>query len=168
MRQQLLRTDLDPETRRGIEKALWMEDKDAIARATTQAKIADGSLVVPTPSGPPTPNPLAPTPPRGIFEGFGGPFSPSEFDVHNMWQDEIDGYWWVIYAGADGQDHTQGLLVAYKIIQRVPTETQGGRYTTPNKTGYLRITSVKNMLVSVVAQDGQTFVFDLTKRAWVP
>jgi len=162
MRQQMQRTDLNPEQRRGIEEKLWMMDQEAILAAT--------AAVMPTlvPSGPPTPNPFEPTLPplpRGILEGGGDSFSSSDFIVQNMWQDQIDGIWVMIHAGANGDDHTQGAL---SVVWRLPTGIQGGRYPTPQKSGSIRIIAVKNMLVSVVAQDGSTYTFDLTKQTWVP
>jgi hypothetical protein len=164
LRQQLQRTDLDANLRQSLEEKLRIEDQNAILRATTQAKIADGSLVPPTGYAP-LPGPTDPPPPRGIIEGASGPFSSSDFVVQNMWQDEIDGIWVVIHAGANGDDRKQGAL---SVVRRLPTGIKGGRYPTPQKSGSIRIVAVKDTLVSVIAEDGSTYIFDLPKQTWIP
>jgi hypothetical protein len=162
LRKELLRTDLDPDTRQAYEEQLWIMDRAATLRATAQAELVAGATPRPTDTPGPTPLPL----PRGVLDQPSGSFSYSDFVEQNMWRDEVDGYWWIAYAGAEGVDTSIGAIVVIKV--RNHESVARGRIRTPGHTGSLRITAAQDGILTLRAEDGSIHMFDVRTFAWVP
>lgn len=159
----LLNPDLNPASRTSIEENMRFMDQDAIIRATAAVlppvvgRGFDHSL----------PNPTEPPMPRGIIWGGPGPFSGTDFQMENMWQDEYNGDWWLAYAGAEGPDPSQGSLIMLQLqMPRFPTKViRNIRLTTPG--GSLHIVAVENMMMTLENTSGQRFVFDMLHFKYV-
>jgi hypothetical protein len=152
----------DPETRGMSEEKradyYRMKTQEVIDRTpkVKKEKVADRPAE-------PTEVPVTPVPLlTGIIEERQAPFPSSDVSVKNKWQMEIDGQLVIVYAGGQGADfdQNQGLLV-------VATQTLDGkklgskRYNTPEKVGPVQIVAADGMLLTVAAENGRTFVFDV-------
>jgi len=140
----------DPQTRKGLEEKL---------RILEQEK-----------NKPPLEGWEPPPRPRGIVDyvEYGAPFRPSEVIVKNKWQDMLNEKWVDVYAGSLPDDRAQGIV----IILIEPGEPEGGFipggwYRTPTKSGAVTIVSAIGTLLTLKAENGDQFLFDVAARKFV-
>ena len=129
------------------------ESKDASRRAGRRA---------PKPANTRAPRPPAsPTPgwQRGIIEDDESPSS--AFAIRNRWVGTIDGDDVAVFAGAAASDATQGVVVVQRLSADGSASPPRG-FDTPTKDGAVHVTAVRGSRVTVVAEDGATFTFDLS------
>lgn len=153
---------LEPQTRQGLEEKLAILLGEAAARAAPQADAAA------KPSGL---RPAGPTPapdlarPRGIVEEVQGPFSSQEITVENAWQEQVNGQWVQVYAGALASDPAQGVVI---VLAQTSEGMTGSRHPTPVKAGAVRLVSADGLRLTLVAASGATIYFDAAARQFVP
>ncbi|MEM8530939.1 MAG: hypothetical protein AAGF95_08860 [Chloroflexota bacterium] len=157
LREELTRTDLPKEARAAQQARLDQAKFEASVRATAQ--------VGPTPvrRGRPPETAGDITPPRGILTGYNDIFK-RNIDIRNVWQDEVDGIWWQIYAGAIAAEPDKGVVVVVK-MEADGTPIQ--RYETPEQVGAVRIIAEQSEQLTLEAEDGTLFVFDIPSREFV-
>ena len=157
LREELTRTDLSDEDRAFYEAKLAQAEFEASKKATAQV----GPTAVRR--GPPPVIADDTTPPRGILTEYNDIFK-RKIDIRNVWQDEVDGVWWQIYAGAIAAEPEKGILVARKMEADGTPRTS---YETPIQVGAVRIIAEQNQQLTLEAEDGTLFVFDLPSREFV-
>ncbi|MBI4497919.1 MAG: hypothetical protein HY689_08490 [Chloroflexi bacterium] len=147
-------TAFPPDTSLPPEKQA-LEERYARDRATARQTPKDHQ------QGPPPQTPgQRPLRPRGLIEHGQAPFSSQDVVVRNQWQDEVNGAWVHVYAGALAGDPEQGMVV-------VVTESADGmlgtahRYPTPNQSGAVRIVKAEGTTLVLVAPGGPPFTFDV-------
>ena len=91
---------------------------------------------------------------------------PRIVEVTNSWRDYVHGQYFVVWAGALGADPQQGVVVVAD-QEMTATTPLPQPIKTPTKHGKVRITAVNGSLLTLVADDGTMFVFDLTTRTFV-
>jgi hypothetical protein len=153
-------------------------DKFAAARerATRAAAIPSATRYWPLPTV--TPDFTPSWPPDVPYRAAGAGFiltgvqlgmSSGDFKDTNLWVERLPDRNIGVFAGGDGYigDPTQGLLVIIiKSPDRVPigpVET----YRTPTKAGPVTITDAVGERLTLQAEDGTTFYFDVATRQWV-
>ncbi len=128
------------------------------AQATAQAAAPDksGELcgLAPAPAANATAAPTVEVP-RGISDWLQPPFSTQDVSVANQWNEQIDGAWLSAYAGALGQDPTQGVVIA--------VDRKGGyyRFELPSGDGAARFTAADGLTVTVETASGQRYTLDM-------
>lgn len=129
------------------------------AQATAQAAAPDksGELCGLAPAAASANATAAPTVevPRGISDWLQPPFSTQDVSVANQWNEQIDGAWLSAYAGALGQDPTQGVVIA--------VDRKGGyyRFELPSGDGAARFTAADGLTVTVETASGQRYTLDM-------
>lgn len=97
--------------------------------------------------------------PAGILEDEPAPFHSFEFMLSNQWQGTISGQWVHVFAGADGQDASQGLIFLMiektDMLLRLPTEV---------KEGAVRILAEENLRLTLQTEAGTLLYFDIPAR----
>ena len=157
LREELTRTDLSDEDRAFYEAKLGQAEFEASKKATAQV----GPTAVRR--GPPTPRPeLAQQP---YISGISNTFNSIRgWKMENYWRGMVDGIWIDIYAGVRRDDWTQGRL----LLQH--TELTGGliaSVATPLKSGTIKVIAEQNQQLTLEAEDGTLFVFDIPSREFV-
>jgi len=153
---------IEPQVRQQLEEKLAILLGEAAARAAPQADAAA------KPSGL---RPAGPTPapdlarPRGIVEEVQGPFSSQEITVENAWQEQVNGQWVQVYAGALASDPAQGVVI---VLAQTSEGMSGSRHPTPVKAGAVRLVSADGLRLTLVAASGATIYFDAAARQFVP
>lgn len=108
-----------------------------------------------------------PTVPAGsgfIVEGGTPVFPSAEFLKKNEWfRQTIDGKTEVAWAGANGADHEQGLLIT---TEEGPTPRRVTRHPAPGRHGAVRVTSADGAVLELEAADGTIFHFDMDAKAY--
>jgi hypothetical protein len=159
------------------EKAALQSFKDqvraeAAAQAPSHAKPADPAAARPAPD----PDGL---PATGIIP-VSVPFNESEYVIGNDgWQDVIGNERITVYPGSMAGDADQGVVVVAVTTlppaRRAPNfndETSGEQadvkaYPTPGRDGAVQPTSVSGNLLTLTAEDGTRFVFNIPGRRFV-
>jgi hypothetical protein len=109
----------------------------------------------------PAPPTIEPIPfPTGIFPGGEGAFPSFAFTIQNRWQAILNGEPIQVFAGALFEDSQQGLVIVFGV-------SSGGRYNTPTRAGAVRITEESGLRLTLLADDGTTFYFDVPSRLFV-
>jgi hypothetical protein len=162
-----------------LESMLSQEGLDTAARASLEEKLAiargmtsDQSLEINDPAiqaaaSLPTPLPGGDPPFRsGIFDGDEGLFRPEIAIITNYWQGRLEDGYVQVFAGADGGDLQQALLIVLRISKdRMTVGTDF--YEAPANHGSLHIVSEQDLRIVLLSKDGTSFVFDLTKGAFL-
>ena len=156
-REELQRTDLSDDTRHLLETNLAQAEFEAEHRATAQ--------VLPTPvrrGRPADVQEVRPTSTPGIsdtaFNGIKG------IRIANVWNGPVDGIWTKIHAGSEEADRSQGLLYFRAAnVMEAPIEV----YRTPTQNGIVKIIAEQNEQLTLEAEDGTLFVFDIPSREFV-
>jgi hypothetical protein len=106
-----------------------------------------------------------PDPPMrsGIFPGDGGLFHAGQPMIINRWQSLVGQENFQVYAGSTGQNPAAGLLIV-EVTSPDRTQTQSSFYLAPSGAGPLTITGVNGLVLSLQAENGQQFKFDLPTR----
>jgi hypothetical protein len=79
-------------------------------------------------------------------------------DAQNAWGGFLNGYRFVLYAGALQSDPAQGVVC---MVISVPVGKNFEQFVTPSKHGALRVVSEQNNRLILIATDGTVFYFDL-------
>ncbi len=129
--------------------------------ARSQQAIATARAGTPAPKlpyAPPAAQPTA-TLTTGIFQEQEGPFSNSDFSIHDEYQGPVDGHWVVIYAGTAWTNFPTtgvGALRVYTVGVRFV-----GVFDAPDGSGDLNITGVSGTTLQIVSDKGTHLTFDM-------
>jgi hypothetical protein len=102
----------------------------------------------------------------GIINGEPGPFYAEVLFVQNLWQIiEEDGFIQV-FAGALGNDLSQGVVV---VLTTGMDRIQGSEdwVLTPEKTGAVRIVETEAGFLTLHSSQGKRYIFDLNKMTFI-
>ncbi len=105
-----------------------------------------------------------------IVETGQAPFPAMMFVGQNLWKEAKDGYYILAYAGSEGYegDPSQGLLMVVAMtFDYKPLPELGGTYPTPSKAGAVRIVGADGEVLSLLAEDGTKFLFDVASRRFL-
>jgi hypothetical protein len=127
----------------------------------------------------PAPQPPAPAP-VGIVD-LPSPFPAARYLLDEKgWQELAGGERISVYAGALGADHRQGVLVV--VTETLPkphprpdfeheldedARFSAAAYPTPAREGSVRLIAAHGALLTVAAESGASFVFDVAARRYV-
>ncbi|MEM8530937.1 MAG: hypothetical protein AAGF95_08850 [Chloroflexota bacterium] len=157
--EELQRTDLSDDTRHRVETRLAQAEFEAEHRATAQ--------VLPTPvrrGRPADVQEVRPTSTPGIsdtaFNGIKG------IRIANVWTGPVDEIWTKIHAGSEEADRSQGLLY-FRAMDLTETPIEVEVYRTPTQNGIVKIIAKENEQLTLEAEDGTLFVFDIPSREFV-
>lgn len=163
----LLQTpELSQESRRLIEDGLAYQKQQAERRATA---VAQGATR-PRPGDPEYVTPIVPTarpsPTAGIFTIRIPPPFYREYNLTTTWRHYEGAGSLLLLAGAPKDDPAQGVLLEWRIPApgRAP---QSARYATPTRSGSVRILAEQNGQLTLEAENGDLFVFDVATRRFV-
>ncbi|MDQ2983648.1 MAG: hypothetical protein M3R70_06965 [Actinomycetota bacterium] len=133
--------------------------------ALPRAKRAEFSRVA-APAGPAGLKPVRigrpdPEPPwrHGVIASGHAPFSESALVIANQWQERIAGRHVSVYAGARGFDRRQGVVVV--VEEAAPGASV---YGTPSRTGALRITRARGLMLELRSAAGARYRFSVPGR----
>lgn len=110
-----------------------------------------------------------------IVETSLAPF-PSYLAFYNQWYIETNGKITRVFAGArrgDGAvpfDRPWKGLVFVEVTSSDKTQAypaEGGFYETPEKPGYLRIIDARGQMLTLLAENGQVYTFDVSTRQYL-
>ena len=101
--------------------------------------------------------------PTGIFEEGLGDYSKLGFNMLNGWRGQINGYTARVLAGALVSNPQQGIVLASWDLSGAPN---AGVYDTPRQAGAVRITAEQNYRLTLQAEDGSIFYFDVAGQAF--
>ncbi len=124
----------------------------------------------PTPQPPPSPWPQIARIPAGAGTIIDAPFPLKGLTSRNQWYEVKDGKSITAYAGAEGYafDPSQGVvLVVVETLDFQPVPSAGGTYRTPVKAGPVRIVGAEGEVLTLVAEDGTKFLFDVASRRFL-
>lgn len=102
--------------------------------------------------------------PVGIFEEGLASYSKLGFAIQNGWRREIDGYPARVAAGALVNDSQQGIVL---VSWDLPSAPNAGVYETPIKVGPVRITAEDGFRLTLQADDGTLFYFDVPGQRFI-
>lgn len=102
--------------------------------------------------------------PIGIFEEGLANYSKLGFAIQNGWRREIDGYPARVAAGALVSDPQQGIVL---VSWDLPGAPNAGVYETAIKSGPVRITEENGFRLTLHADDGTIFYFDVPGQKFV-
>jgi hypothetical protein len=97
----------------------------------------------------------------GISAGGPVPFSGADYQITNQWQELVDGMHVSVYAGAEGQDPAQGVLVVFATASNFSTQT-AHTWLAPAHAGALRITAAHGHVLTLASASGTQFTFAAT------
>jgi hypothetical protein len=143
-------------------------------QAGLSAQVAQLNSVPPAPETGATPPPAAqasvalPTP--GIVATQQGPFSPEEFIVTSEWSGDVNGQWWTVYAGGQGDGAAPQGAKAGVVVYRDPANLNTGQpvglgtLLTP-VDGTMTLTSANGGVLDAVAQGGASYALNLASSS---
>lgn len=121
----------------------------------------------------PTPSTPIPWPPTGIpippyigIEVDCDSLEADQYDANNCWRGPYKTLWFFIVAGAQPTNTNQGMIWLFTADPDTDISLDSFSYAAPSATGALTITQVALPLVTVVARDGQVYVFNIDTRTW--
>jgi hypothetical protein len=97
------------------------------------------------------------------------------YDIINSWHKETSDKRIMVFAGALRDDTSGGPASTVQGVVEIMVETadyhvlpdEGGMYPTPIRAGAVRIVDANGMQLTLVAQDGTGFFFDVASRKYV-
>jgi len=97
------------------------------------------------------------------------------YDIINSWHKEINGKRIMVFSGALRDDTSGGPASTVQGIVEIMVQTadykvlpeEGGMYPTPTHAGPVRIVDANGMQLTLVAQDGTGFFFNVASRKFV-
>jgi hypothetical protein len=155
----------------------------AVAAALVAARVAGHAAGGPKGVDPavlrPAPQPPAPAP-VGIVD-LPSPFPAARYLLDEKgWQELAGGERISVYAGALGADHRQGVVVVVTETLPKPHRTadfeheldedarfSAAAYPTPARDGAVRLIAAHAALLTLAAESGASFVFDVAARRYV-
>jgi len=102
-----------------------------------------------------------------IIEDGQAPISSMVFSGRNRWYEVKGDEKIAVYAGADGQDPSQGVLIVVILSLDETTKKGGATYRSPIKDGALSIVGAEQERLTLVSEGGTTFIFDVAARQFV-
>lgn len=141
--------------------------KQAFDNRVQSVKATAQALPSPTPGGIPIPTspPQIVPPETGLSLDCLGILN-HEFHPTNCWREVINNQYVGAFAGVSANDATEGWLVVLAVNA---TEAVGSRpniYKTPTKAGSVTIQQVNYPRVTLQADNGTMFVFNMDTRTW--
>jgi hypothetical protein len=103
---------------------------------------------------------------EGIFTGEPGHFYSGAVLVENLWQGKRAGQFVQVFAGMDGADSSQGVVIVL-ITQADRSPGQETWFRTPVATGSVRILDKQADILLVGNDEGARFFFDLNQMDFV-
>jgi hypothetical protein len=99
----------------------------------------------------------------GILTGEPGPFSAEQIFVENLWQSASDRGFVQVFAGALGNDLSQGVIV---VLTTDSARAEGSEewILTPTSAGAVRIVNAENNFLTLHSSSGARFLFDVENR----
>lgn len=131
-------------------------------------------VVAQGPTPVPHPDPLHRSAGAGTIVDTGmAPMPSAVYAGQNRWYESKGGDNIIVYAGAEGRDHAQGVLIVAVENSTNPGTKQvsgatGGHYLTPEKAGAVRIVDAKGEQLTLQSASGTTFIFDVASRTFLP
>lgn len=101
--------------------------------------------------------------PTGIFEDTTS-FFKEGYQMQNAWQQQVNGAWAAVFAGARQDDPQQGVIFTQWEMPNAPI---GHFINTPIRAGSVRIISEQNYRLTLQAADGTLFYFDVPAQTFV-
>jgi hypothetical protein len=101
--------------------------------------------------------------PTGIFEDTTD-FFKEGYQMQNAWQQQVNGAWAAVFAGARQSDPEQGVIFTQ---WELPNGSIGRFIDTPIKAGSVRIIAEQNYRLTLQAADGTLFYFDVPAQTFV-
>lgn len=104
--------------------------------------------------------------PQGIIQDAQAPYPQALYIIANLYQLDRGTNHIQVYAGADREDPSQGLV----IVRVTPFDLRSATtdvYRTPTRAGTLRVVSAAGDRVTLTSTSGATFVFDIATRRFV-
>src|ERR1041384_7047374 len=109
-----------------------------------------------------------------LIENGLSPLPAMAYVIVNSWYRELRNKRLLVYAGARRDDlgasssPTQGVvIVMVETLEGQPVPDEGGEYETPTAVGAVRIVDGSGMQLTLVAEDGTGFFFDVASRRFV-
>lgn len=99
-----------------------------------------------------------------------GPFSSAQYLVNDGWWNEANGEDYDVYAGSEGADPSQGVVVVFARSDDDPTQTGSVSLTafpTSGQDGSLEMISSSGWTITLQAADGVQYEFDVTTQSYV-
>ena len=160
--QMLQQDDLDPVLRESLEEKLAMAQQIQQIQSARPPEGLEGASSIRPPVEQADPAFRA-----GIFEGGEGLFRATQAVIENYWQDVVNGEYVQVFAGAAGEDASQGVVyVVVTTADRMNREVVG--YPAPDQNGSLRIVGVENNVLTLEEQNGEGTRFDVVEREFLP
>lgn len=94
------------------------------------------------------------------------PFPGFVFRGQNRWYEVKNGATIIVYAGAMGQDATQGEVIVEQASAGYHTIAGPFVYRTPVKTGAVHVTGASGERLTLQAANGASIVFDMASRGF--
>lgn len=95
--------------------------------------------------------------PSGIIQSGQVPFPGDVYNITNQWQEVVNGKHLSVYAGSEGQNASQGLLLVTTLSLELHTSTGPGVYLAPSPIGALRITAANGQHLTLTSSTSQRF-----------
>lgn len=145
-------------------KEILLENLEiAQARATLEAGRYSNEPK-PTRQGPNPPDSITDLPRvEGIIYDGPSPFSSSVVIVTNVWQRKVFEEYVQVVAGVLPEDRQQGVVIVLSESPRI----NSGWFLTPTKAGKVTITAENNFRLTLVADTGEIFYFDVGSLSYV-
>lgn len=103
--------------------------------------------------------------PTGIFDNTDPSFLAQGYAIQNSWQQNVSGAWLQAYAGNLVNDPSQGVVL---VVLAWPNRPQGRPILTPTKSGSVKIVAEHNNRLTLQADDGTVFYFDVLGMTFTP
>jgi len=139
------------------------------AQATVDARISAlqaGTSTVPSPT-PFSPFLRESAGAGTIVEDGQAPFSEEVFVGMNHWWEARSNENVIVYAGANGQDRAQGMVIVSEMALDDSSGFGEHAYPTPKKMGSVHVVTATGELLTLSSANGATFVFDVAARTFV-
>jgi len=101
----------------------------------------------------------------GIFPGDEGLFKPSQALIKNYWQDKVGEQYIQVFAGSDGENPQQGLVIVV-ITQEDLVQSSTEFYPAAADSGSLQIVDASADLVRMQNPSGNIVCFSLSARTF--
>lgn len=99
-----------------------------------------------------------------------GPFSSAQYLINNGWWNAANGEDYDVYAGSEGPDPSQGVVVVFRRSAGDPSQTGSVSLTafpTSGQDGSLEMISASGWIITLQAADGVQYEFDVTTQSYV-
>jgi hypothetical protein len=152
LQEQLESKTLDAQTRKSLEEKLSMAELGIEERTLVGETVYAQGMPVPTP--PASRAEIAFK--TGILEGGEDILPPSEAVLINRWQGIVGQEYWQVFAGANGSDSTQGIVVRV-ITSQNRLDSQIDLVKIPPGYGALRVVSGNQIELKLVTESGKQY-----------